>query len=54
VLAELVAELGGRHLVEAREQRVQVAEVADQLRGRLLADAGDARDVVGRVALQAL
>ena len=54
MLAQLVAELGRRHLVELREQRVEVAEVADELGGRLLADAGDARDVVGRVALQRL
>ena len=54
VFAELVAELLRRHLVEAGEERVEVAELADHLRSGLLADAGDARDVVGRVALERL
>ena len=54
MLAELVAELRRRDLVESREQRVEIAEVADQLRRGLLADAGDAGDVVGRVALERL
>ena len=54
VLAELVAQLLRRDLVEPREQRVEVAELADQLRRGLLADAGHARDVVGRVALERL
>ena len=47
-------ELLRRDLVEPREQRVEVAELADQLRGGLLAHAGHARDVVGRVALERL
>jgi hypothetical protein len=54
VLAELVAELRRRHLVEARQELVQRPELADELRSRLLADARDARDVVGRVALERL
>ena len=54
VLAELVTQLRGRDLVEPGEQRIQRAEVADQLRRGLLADAGHARDVVGRVALERL
>ncbi len=44
----------GRHLVEMLEEAVEVAELADELGGGLLADAGHARDVVGRVALEGL
>ena len=51
MVAQLVAQLLGRHVVEPREQRVEVAEFADQLGGGLLADTGNARDVVSRVAL---
>ncbi len=54
MLAELVAELRRGDLVQPREQRIQRLEVPDQLRRGLLADARDARDVVGRVALQGL
>ena len=54
VLAQLVAELGRRDLVEAGQERIEVAELADQLGGGLLADPGHARDVVGRVALERL
>ena len=41
-------------LVEPGEQRVEVAELADELGRGLLADAGHARDVVGRIALERL
>ena len=41
-------------LVEVFEEPGEVAELADELRGGLLADAGNARDVVGRVALEGL
>jgi hypothetical protein len=54
VLAQLVAELRWCHLVEAREQLVERPELADELGGGLLPDAGHARDVVGRVALERL
>ena len=54
MVAQLVAQLLGRHVVEPSEQRVEVAEFADQLGGGLLADTGNARDVVGRVALEGL
>ena len=54
MLAELVTELGRGHLVESGKQRVEVAEVTDQLRCGLLADTGHAGDVVGRIALEGL
>jgi hypothetical protein len=54
VLAELVAELGGRDLVEPRQERIEVAEVADELGRGLLPHPGHARDVVARVALERL
>ena len=40
------------HLAGAREQRVEAAELRDQIAGALLADAGNALHVVGRVAHQ--
>ena len=54
VLAQLVGELGRGHLVEPAEQRLEVAELADELGGGLLADSGHTRDVVGGVALERL
>ena len=54
MVAQLVAQLLGRHVVQPHEQRVEVAELADQLGRGLLADAGHARDVVGRVTLERL
>lgn len=54
MLAQLLAQLLGRDVVEPGEQRVEVAEVADELGRGLLADARDARDVVGGVALERL
>ena len=46
--------LAGRDLVEAGQERIEVAELADQLGRGLLPDTGHARDVVGRVALECL
>ena len=54
MLDELLAELVGLDLVDALVERVERPVLADQLRRGLLADAGDARDVVGRVALERL
>ena len=54
VLAQLVAQLLGRDLVDPGEHRVQAAELADELRRGLLTDPGDAGDVVGGVALERL
>ncbi len=54
VLAQLLAQLLGRHLVEPGEQRVQVAELADELGGGLLPHPGHTRDVVGGIALERL
>ena len=53
VLLEQRAPLLGLDLVQARIQLVDRAELLEQLRGGLLADAGHAGDVVGRVALEA-
>src|SRR5205085_2810395 len=50
----LVPDLGWRQLVEPAEERVERAELADQLGGRLHADPRHAGDVVGRVALEGL
>ena len=47
-------ELLGRHLVDPLEDALEAAERLDELRRGLLAHAGDARDVVGRVALERL
>jgi hypothetical protein len=54
VLLERKSQLLRRDLVEMRIQDVERAPRRDQLRGGLLADPGDARDVVGRVALERL
>ena len=54
VLAELLAELLRRDVVEVRIQRVEVAELADELRRGLVSDARHAGDVVGRIALERL
>ena len=43
----------GRQLVCVLDHRLERAVLRDQLPGRLVADPGDARDVVARVALQA-
>ena len=44
---------GRRELVDVLEHRLQRPVLRDQLAGGLVADPGDARDVVGRVALEA-
>ena len=54
VLDQLVAQLVGLDLVDVLVEAVEGAALADQLGGRLLADPGHARDVVGRVALERL
>ena len=54
VLAQLVAQLLGRDVVEALEERVERAELADELRGGLLAHPRHAGNVVGRVSLERL
>ena len=54
MLDELVAQLVGLDLVDPLVQRLERPELADELGRRLLADAGHARDVVGRVALERL
>src|ERR671929_9762 len=51
VLAEVLACLA-LDLVDALDQLGEGAELVDPLRRRLLADSGDARQVVGRVAAQ--
>ncbi len=51
VLAELLADLA-LDLVGAGDQLVEGTELVDPLRGRLLADAGDAGEVVRRVPAQ--
>ena len=43
-----------RHLVDSVVEGVEATELADEPGGGLLADSGNARDVVGRVALQRL
>ena len=48
MVGQLVAQLLGRDLIDAREQRVEIAELADELGRGLLADTGYPRDVVGR------
>ncbi len=53
VLGQVLLALGAGDLVDAREHRLEVAEALQQLRGGLVADAGDARDVVRGVALEA-
>ena len=54
VLAQLVAQLLGGDIVEALEERVERAELADELRGGLLAHPRHAGNVVRRVALERL
>ena len=54
VLAQLLAELVGLDLLDPGVERVEVAELGDELRRRLLPHPGDARDVVGRVPLEGL
>ncbi|CAB4952878.1 unannotated protein [freshwater metagenome] len=49
---EVLLALRARDLVDGREHGVEVAELLEELRGGLVADAGDARDVVRRVALE--
>ena len=51
VVAEVLPGLA-LDLVDALDQLRERTELVDPLRGRLLADAGDARQVVGRVAAQ--
>ena len=54
VFLELVAQLVRPDLVEARVETLQGGEVHEQLGGRLVTHAGDAGDVVRRVALERL
>ena len=54
VLDELLAQLVGLDLVDPLVERLERPELADELGRGLLADAGHARDVVGRVALERL
>ena len=54
VLLERGAQLLRGDLVDVLVQGVERAPRRDQLRGGLLADPGDARDVVGRIALERL
>ena len=54
VLDELVAQLVGLHLVDPLVERLERPELADELGGGLLPHPGNARDVVGRVALERL
>ena len=53
VVDQVLLALGARDLVDAGEHAFEVAELLQQVRGGLVADAGDAGDVVGRVALEA-
>ena len=53
VIDQVLLALGARDLVDAGEHAFEVAELLQQVRGGLVADAGDAGDVVGRVALEA-
>ena len=52
VLPQQFLALGPRHLVDVREHPVEVPELLQQQRGRLLPYPGDAGDVVGGVALE--
>ena len=52
VLEQVLFALGAFDLVDVREHVLQRAVALDQLARRLVADAGDAGDVVGGVALQ--
>jgi hypothetical protein len=51
VLGDVLAP-GGRELVHVREHALRGAVLGDELAGGLVADAGNARDVVARVALE--
>jgi hypothetical protein len=53
VLAQVLLALRARDRVDVRQHPFEVAVLLEQLGGGLLADAGDARDVVGGVALEA-
>ena len=53
VLDQVLLALGAGDLVDRVEDRLEVAEALEQVGGGLVADAGDAGDVVGRVALEA-
>ena len=53
VHGQVLLALGAGDLVDAREHRLEVPEPLEQLGGGLVADAGDARDVVAGVALEA-
>ena len=52
VLRQVLLALGAGDLVDAGQHRLEVAEALQQVRRRLVADPGDAGDVVGRVALE--
>ncbi len=52
VLDQVLLALGAGDLLDARQDSLQRAEPLQQLGGRLLADPGDAGDVVGGVAAQ--
>ena len=54
VLGEVGLETPGLHPRNGLQDRLQWAMLVDQVHGRLLADARDARDVVAGVALQGL
>ena len=53
MLGQVLLALGAGDLVDAGEHALEVAEPLEQLGGGLVADAGDARDVVAGVALEA-
>ena len=50
VLPHEALDPGRRHLVHALDERLRAAELVDELHRCLLADAGNAGDVVGRIA----
>ena len=52
VLGEVLLALGARDVVDVREHALEVAPLLQELRRGLVADAGDAGDVVARVALE--
>ena len=54
VVGQVLLALGAGDLVDRGEHRLEVAEALQQVRRRLVADARDARDVVRRVALEAV
>ena len=53
-LSEVLLALGAGDLVDRAQHALEVAELLQQLRRRLVADPGHAGDVVARVALQAV